>query len=220
LKRAADNSGYQADSRQAFDIQSALPFSCTALVELVQLQSISEATGFEEPISLESLEMIEAELLNQGLLPDLGSEAHFLSKQASLEASYWLWRTRRHGVRDSEILFQVDLRAYLLRLVVEYTESFAFKTRRSSPAIRQFTPWTVDESDSMEALEKLRYLNAFASILMSRHKPRAENRYQRGLDLLLELLAKSAKPSGVKKLCLPLSRRDFLSFLDAERVKK
>ncbi|MCB0360224.1 MAG: hypothetical protein KDD44_11330 [Bdellovibrionales bacterium] len=168
-----------------------------------------EETVLPYPVDLNSLEMLEAELINQGYT-ELGRLPHSLcshseaehgafwtrvdgcqtmAQRASLDATVLRWRARRRGYRAHELSFLVDVPRFAVTWAAELLESATDAAHDGETVLMLRSPeaYTVHCSDAVEQEAKLHYLNGLAAFLLgraeSRHTP-----YARGLKALLRVL--------------------------------
>ena len=175
-------------------------------------------------MSLASLEMLEAELTNQLLLPVLGENVPSLSQAAAFESNLLQWRARRMGVDGSRLEFQIQLAEYigylgseLIQLLREMKLSPAHLLRGTLTTKRISWRAIFPSEEIVRAM--LSYLDRFARYLFSERNA-LENRYQRGLNLVLKVVAETRSEgpraaSGSQKIqiALPVIMRDYLARL-------
>jgi len=217
----------------------ALPFSalevCEGFASLTELNAALHARtknnirvdGLSEPLEIEDLEMLEAELENQGILPVLPSSCCSLSQLAYHEGNTWRWLARRTGYEGLEFKIYISVPEYIisrLHEVAPHIEKFG-SASNDNPLLferRTIRHKTIGPQESL--LAELSYLDRFALYLMGGFEA-TSNRYQQGLNVVLKVLAARARRvaettitaeqhrSEPIALCLPLSRPEFFRLL-------
>jgi hypothetical protein len=181
------------------------------------------------PMEIEQLEMLEAELRNQGILPGETEGSGTLSQHALHTASILRWRARRAGIRGNGLHFSVDLPQYLLTRAAELDEQLR---RQNDSTERQDLGLFVHRSGSWakahpalpHLFAELDYLERFAAYLLGAFDE-SRNTYQQGLNLILRVLArkrsmnmtqterklrqKNTRSNPAEKITLPI---DMLTF--------
>lgn len=125
------------------------------------------------PLTLNQLEMLEAELINQGLLPV--SEER-IAEAALRQIALFRWKARRFGANQAVIDYRIDLPRFILALATELAES---------NGEGQYSLTQLGRSLNREA--RLNYLEDMAAFLLEQDQP-TQNSYQRGLRLILRIL--------------------------------
>ncbi|HQH26197.1 MAG TPA: hypothetical protein PLP17_02285 [Oligoflexia bacterium] len=199
-----------------------LPAALSALRRLAERSMCAAAAG-ERLLSIEQLEMLEAELQNQRLLGRLPAFAKSVHQHALQQASIWRWKARRLGVRENDLRFQVNLHQYLICYAEELL--YGFETRRSG--LRADGPPSATDAEregtqelTPATLAVLQYLNRFAAYLDGQYES-GRNRYERGLNVVLRVLntpaaveqARDAETNGKKTITLPLTFKAFARLL-------
>ena len=167
-----------------------------------------------QPISLEGLEMLEAELLNQQILIQRDASFQTLSQQLNHEVSVWSWRAVRLGMHSKEMFFEVNLPNYILSKAAELLSV----SKRSSESLLAARELQTPGSNSSLVLFRLQYLELFAAYLIGKYE-KASSRYQRGLNLVLKTLCHRTavlREQEAKNLCrvqLPTTLRSFMAHL-------
>ncbi len=171
---------------------------------------------FTAPLTAEQLEMLEAELIHQGVLPNLTDRSIRLGHTLSHEINLLRWYARRSGLAGSEISFVVDLPRYILSRASVLAEFRECGERESN--------WRLNSSLSEH--DEFAYLERFAAFLLA-DRDGGKNRYQKGLNLILRVLARSERSLNAKRstpeethsLVLPMQRRELLKILRERRSK-
>ena len=185
----------------------------SALEKLAQM--LEARPGETTLLELEQLEMLEAELRNQGILPSPDAPAIGLSQHALHSASILRWRARRAGVAGDTLNFRIDVPRYVLSRAKEIGEELASAGRDNIGSgtellLRRSASWGKGLESPSRLLGELEYLEAFSAYLLG-HFDATTNRYQRGLNVVLRILA--GKSKGVEpeaKIVLPMEVKDFL----------
>jgi hypothetical protein len=174
-----------------------------------------------QSLNLDQLEMLEAELINQGILLNLRSAGYTLAQQVAHEASVWRWRALRFGIEGSALSFQVILPHYLTQRAEELARALCVGVAQpeDSPGNLRLPGTVVPTADScIPSATELQYLDRFAAYLNGEFES-ASNRYQRGLNVVLRAISTPARqepqsattPAAVVLiLALPLTMKDFV----------
>ena len=185
---------------------------------------------FSAPMALDQLEMLEAELRNQGILSG-AQDVTTLLQSALHTASILRWRARRAGISGDSVQFSVRVPQYVLTRAEEIETELRDLTDTSSGgrellAMRSAT-WGKGIDSRSRLLNDLLYLEQFAAYLIGRFETH-ESRYHRGLNLLLKIVSSrsespenAAQPGeqteklleGKKGIALPIGHREFLDEL-------
>ncbi len=175
------------------------------------------------PLEFSQVEMLEAELKNQGILPRHGTEKYSLTQIGSQQSSVWRWRAERFGGKGKSLSFTMNLPEFVIHRaeqLVQSSEAQEASTQSSNSA--SVYGGKIDCKTSVK--EELNYLERFAAYLCGAYD-HAENRYQRGLNLVLQVLSCSAIRSAEKQrsegqldCCLPLQKKEFLSKLKSAKL--
>jgi hypothetical protein len=166
-------------------------------------------------ISIEQLEMLEAELRNQGITSDNG--AVYLAQIASLDRNMLRWRARRSSIVCPELLFSLDIMAYLMRTACELIASLD-GTEPDDQTRSRFL-WHALISTREQALTQIDYLEQLA-FFFDGDESRTSNRFQQGLTLLLRILIKPERreaPENAVQVTLPTTSRELLNLLRGYR---
>ncbi len=160
----------------------------------------------------DQLEMLEAELNNQGLLSRSIRTNYSLSQHIQYEANVWKWRAERVGFEGSKLHFCVDLPKYLISRAEELVASAEQKSGSADTALRA-SAWQ-KRFESQDALSsELRYLESFAAFLNGAHD-NPENAYQRGLNLVLRVICSSKSVvDETLEISLPIHKSAFFAQL-------
>lgn len=160
----------------------------------------------------DQLEMLEAELNNQGLLSRSIRTNYSLSQHIQYEANVWKWRAERVGFEGSRLHFCVDLPTYIISRAEELLSSAEQKSDAGESSLRA-SAWQ-KRFESQDALSsELRYLESFAAFLNGAHD-NPQNGYQRGLNLVLRVICSSRSSVDEKfEISLPINKSAFFSQL-------
>ncbi len=155
------------------------------------------------PLSIEELEMLEAELINQGIL---NTEVNALSKRVRREISLLLWSGKRHNVSHSDINFKIDLRSFIKFEVLKLSTASDLGS-------------TVSYTLKQKLKNELAYLDQFAAYLNGAfEEPRSG--YERGLNLVLKAIMKTNQRDETRlSFTLPISKNDFIRILELRHRK-
>lgn len=186
----------------------------------------------QNPISVSQLEMLEAELQNQGILPARKDRTKLLSQFANYEIDLWRWRARRVGSQSIDLQFAIDTPRYVvhcaLNLLKRYEQTIDQAGGENSIAdaasgvmaaasglIEINNSWIIHISSDTNLPANLLYLERIATYVLGGYG-RALNRFQRGLNVVLRALG-SPKTAGdslhTVRLVMPFSRPDFFRTL-------
>lgn len=163
----------------------------------------------QTPVSMSQLEMLEAELNNQGLLSKSRGFSAFLHQRALHETGIWRWRAKRFNLPLDLDSFAIDLPRYIAERAAAITAET--DDRRDGGGKTGF----LGSPGAAALIAELRYLDSFAAYVYGAFdKPK--NRYQRGLNLVLRVLSSRHEQSERQEkrlLILPLTRRTFFNCL-------
>lgn len=159
------------------------------------------------PIRLIDFEMLEAELLNQGILPKVSET---LSQILIREVSHLKWTTRHFFKTDNQLELYIDVPLYLLKKADQNLET------------------SLAENISIDFLstQDLSYLEQFAAYLLGEYEE-TNNSYEKGLNLILKTIrsGNSANESinkdsnGLTKVILPVSQKSLIKTLIRDNQK-
>ncbi len=178
----------------------------------------------QEPLALEQLEMLEAELRNQAILPSLPENTPSLAQAAAVEINLYRWRARRTGVACNKLNFIVDVPRYVASLAVDLTsllhpERFSITSEEENSRTSQRTTWRTVFTTEDKIRASLEYLELFAAYFKG-HFDNPSNGYQRGLNLVLKVLATKQTTESISSVvqenisvCLPIRQTDFHSLI-------
>lgn len=174
-------------------------------------------------LSVETLEIFEAELRNQGLLPEPDEYNGTLAQQLHNEINLWQWRARRAGVDARTLAFKIQLADYVLEKAKELL-IFAYSVTQEPSASSLERPgnfWCMNYNGRNEIHAKLTYLEHFAAYLNGVHE-QSENRYRQALNLLLKSLstrATAAENPEATKITLPIDPQKFSAVIYTQSEK-
>lgn len=170
----------------------------------------------KEPLAIENLDLLEAELNNQGIVP---VPAVTLTQQATRDASYLRWKLRCRGVQQ-EFRFLVDIARYLNSWAEKIKIQLASFSESSLLSGLEFAD-SAELGDQQSALAQLYYLDSLAAYVIGRFSGQKHS-LNHGLNLLLRHLAhkdlastKGTKPPSLASqlsfptAVLPLDRKHF-----------
>ncbi len=181
-----------------------------------------------KPLELNTVEMLEAELTNQGILPVIVDSSSTLAQHIAHEVNIWRWRGRRVGTGGAKLHFNVTLAPYLIakgHQLARYLELDSPIGNDSPSLISQpSNAWRINLGNKSQVTEKLEYLDSFAAYLLGNFNE-ARDKYQRGLNIVLKSLLgheqqEARLPSKEKlTLTLPLTSNNFFDKLKTLREK-
>lgn len=150
------------------------------------IESGKRLSKLTEPVELVKFEMLEAELLNQRILPKTNET---LSQKIRHEVNLLSWHAKRLGVDTNLIKFLIDVP----KLIIELSNSDTTK----------------NNSASME------YLELFADFILGKFDS-ASNTYEEGLNVVLKAILKSKDDNLLDhKVCiLPTTKAEFFKLLN------
>lgn len=211
--------------------------STSGLPKLAQLVRIlnqdparrRQAERLTSDLSLEGLEMLEAELRNQGILP---KHIPGVTQRALREASVLRWKARRGGVDEARLTFFVNISRYLTTLGTHLTERDPVTSSEDANLFYLGADsWYSKRLPEHERSAQLAYLEAFASYLIGTFD-QTSNRYERGMNLVLKVLNLRATPRreaadgandeahAAIPVTLPIETDEFLRLLRPHRAER
>jgi len=156
------------------------------------------------PLSVEELEMLEAELKNQGIINSrVDTYSDTLSQFARHRIGMLVWLARRTEISNEQIDFKIDLLEFIKSLIREkYQECVSLNLSKYS-------------------YDEIQYLEQFASYLNGEYSEPI-NKYEQGLNLVLRAITvtKSKYSENSLKCTLPISKVDFLKLLKGNIEKE
>ncbi|MCC6221752.1 MAG: hypothetical protein IT291_10985 [Deltaproteobacteria bacterium] len=183
------------------------------------IQETAEYSFCKTPIDIESLSILEAELVNQEIALCRGPAGTVcsLAQRATLDKNSLCWHARRVLLALPEMAFFVDVPRYVLAWADEIENIYSGEHNFS------FSPQKIDDPSAtasviasrQEARDKLDYLNTFADYCLGKYSRRrsAPPYLEPGLNFILKLLATSRKfeqNSSLNYICLPISKKEFI----------
>lgn len=164
------------------------------------------------PLSVEELEMLEAELKNQGIIkstvntPNIVSNntvSDTLSKIARHQIGMLVWLARRTEVSNEQIDFKIDLREFIKSLIREKFQE------GTTPNLSKYSN------------DEIQYLEQFASYLNGEYAEPI-NKYEQGLNLVLKAITitKNKHSESSLKCTLPVSKVEFVKLLKGNLQKE
>ena len=193
------------------------------LQDLLRAVETETATKADTPMVVATVEMLEAELTNQGILPGLAIGCMSISQNLAHEMNIWRWKARRIGTAHISLIFEVALPHYILERAEKIALFVAELERQPDTDSRLYFVQsrhtsTVAFNTEEEALSELSYLDAFAAYLTGAFDE-SENSFQRGLNLILKTLTSRSSESDVTmsadnesievRVTLPVSNQHF-----------
>lgn len=171
----------------------------------------------------EQLEMLEAELRNQGILPKPEGEAQLISFRVMREIASLKWRARSIGLDKVNLHFAIDLPRYVNARAIQLHQTTSVKSTSDSIRIDPLIDGSSLSSYSNES--EMLFLERFAMFLTGEFE-RSANRYQRGLNVILRVLTRSNKERSTSRfragnrgsktsILLPISKREFTKQISA-----
>jgi len=176
------------------------------------------------PLEFSQVEMLEAELKNQGILPNGSGRGYSLTQIGSQESSLWCWRAERYGGKGKTLAFTMLLPEFVVSRAAELIVSAdSGESSRQSPSASMHRK-KIESPTSMR--EELNFLERFAAYLCGAYD-HAENRYQRGLNLVLQVLScsmlrqsQAEESLDTLHFCLPITKAEFLTTLKSAKLEK
>ncbi len=177
------------------------------LSKFLEIENLETNTilKLSSPISIDQLEMLEAELHNQGIL---SKTIETISQRVRHDAGLLGWHARRFGISPNQIEFLVDVPKYIIKKAQELEEETKSSTQNSTLFPRE-----------------LSYLDQFSSFILGKFD-NTENKYEDALNVVLNVLIKSAERSKhlseaverdinekIHIMVLPKNRAQFLKEL-------
>lgn len=168
-------------------------------------------------LNLEQLEMFEAELRNQGIVPGDSPSSFSIAQHAVHYAAILRWRAARIGITPPKIDFRVDLPRYILARAEEISSSLAPDSSDEDLLLRRTDSWGRERETRGQLLQQAEYLGHLAGFLIGQND-HASNRYERGLSVVLRAVSSSADsaPEQVRdglEVSLPMTVASFLQLL-------
>lgn len=184
--------------------------------ELSQLRDALEGAHLNKPIGIEQFEMLEAELQNQGILSRIDPDIPCLASLANQEATFWRWRAQRYCASRVNVSFEVDVPRYIVQRSLEVLaalDEFGLSEEGST--------WKFSFRSKKSLLQELRYLESFASYINGAYD-RSTNRYQRGCNLILQVLAHAPQWRGQSTVVvtLPVTKDEFINSIKPYKFGK
>lgn len=205
-----------------------LPTAAGAQLERLRhvLSERGELGSASTPLTLEQLEMLEAELKNQGILPTIDGS---LFQHALHTSSILRWRGRRAGVVCDGFDFRIDVPRYVVARAEQIEQQLTtFRSAETGAKgellLHRSSSWGKGLDSPSRLLSELTSLDAFAGYLLGKFEQHT-NRYQRGLNLLLKILTtgeakKDVEASKGPQIVLPVEPREFLERLKPLRLQE
>jgi hypothetical protein len=159
-------------------------------------------TKNRDPLTLDELEMLEAELQNQNIIPTLDDSHITLSQSAAATINLMRWKAQRYGINPANFNFRINLQEFIISAA-----QLTLNNQKLSPTL---------PTDS----EFIDYLECFAEYLIAEHHTSASfpnmTSFQKGMHLVIKILNRSNIPStlqSTREIVLPISRNRFLEEL-------
>jgi hypothetical protein len=150
-------------------------------------------------LHVEELEMLEAELINQGILiPNVDT----LSKRARHEISLLLWYGKKVNISSELFDFRISINNFIKHEIEKNCLPDFESTNSSMMQMRQ------------KSRNELDYLEQFAGYLNGEFE-NPKSRYEKGLNVVLKAITKTSAPIPSDKIqcTLPLTRQEFISLV-------
>lgn len=170
------------------------------------------AENLAQGLPLEDLEMLEAELVNQGILNVSPQCAFSLVRQGMHEINLWRWRAKRIGFDPNRLEFEMSVPHYIIYHSEQLLADLQLAENGASRIGGQ--SWRYRGSRKTMLMEELRYLDRYAAYLCGEFES-TQDRYQQGLNLVLKAICLGARqrresPAGdALMICLPIGKTDF-----------
>lgn len=184
--------------------------------------------GLRQILSIEQVEMLEAELKNQGLIPDTQNS---LAQSAYQLVGLLRWRANRAGFFLKEIELVIDLPAFIINRAQTLAADLEVLAEEQNLLAARGYGWGQNFTTS-SLLREISYLEGLAKYLLQRDGKKEKTPYEKAQDILLSLLAKSyfqrSEQPAVSwerhdklRLCLPISIQEFIAELsEAKPARK
>lgn len=169
-------------------------------------------------ITPSSLEMLEAELQNQSILPKSSERILHVAYRACHEINYLRWRARGSGLNATGIRFVIDLARYIIHCSMTHCSISDFSnntidTINHEPSI----PLRLSKYDTRYDIQTMEYFESFAGYLTGKYT-RDTNKYNKGLNTLLTMMTHRQKDTDFNKqadtathtITLPISKADYM----------
>lgn len=156
-----------------------------------------------EPIKIIDFEMLEAELINQGILPHIGSK---LSQSISREVNNLTWTTKSMQRDERSLSLFIDIPNYLIKRAAQNLE------------LIEINGYNVDYLSKQE----LSYLEHFARYLNGAYET-VNNSYEKGLNLILHTIKsngcrkKSEDNSETIVITLPVDKKNLAKLFSLKK---
>lgn len=182
--------------------------------ELARL-AVSQTVPATTPrLSIEELEMWEAELLNQGFISPVADIrlSHLVFRQANLLR----WRAARSGVEGGRLRFTVHVPVLLIARAAQIVAAVAVLPEH--PDTRRAEEARSSAETVRRDMAELRYLEAIAARLTTAETAAPKSAYHRGLDLVLRVIGAGTRrsthgPAEALMVELPVAMPQFVSSL-------
>ena len=170
-------------------------FKLLALYE--NLLTNSDIEILPHPIKLLDFEMLEAELVNQGILPKTNET---LSQSIAREVSHLKWTASNYRKENTEFTLLVDVPTYVIKKAIQNLE------------LIDNNGFSLDFLSNKE----ITYLEQFAAYLNGEYES-ASNTYEKGLNLILRTIKSSGlivdhneDNSKSINIILPIDKKNFM----------
>jgi len=186
-----------------------------ALQALISNLSSKLSATRTELIDHQSCEMVDAELVNQGLV--LEAPPAWLSQLFAQEIALLRWRARRMNAEPAALNFGVDIRQYVAVSALEVASLQQERRGLSSDPTearrldRRVLSWSTILDDERDAERQLRYFEALASLFepMLTTDP---DPVRRGMRLVIRMIVQSGEILNRENVViLPTSHSQFLA---------
>ena len=183
-------------------IAAPLPPGLAVIAARAASGRVSAGWRVRRPLTLDDLEMLEAELVNQGvMIPVANSDGvgvFSVSQRAAFEIASLRWRARRVSP-NKQSRFVVDVPRYLLNWATELLQTKTYKQvssqsrmRGASAEIKPLLPGfneiiSIDDERTTQA--QLRYLELFAQYIIGIEENTPSASRDRGLEVVLKTLS-------------------------------
>jgi len=169
-------------------------YSFNNLSDLFSNIENKDKSPIKQPLSIEELEMLEAELLNQGII---SAKSDALSKRVRREIALLIWNGKRNSSNFSSPNFRIELKSFIKFETIKLT------TLNDNLKDQQIAP-------KIKLKQDLKYLDEFAAYLNGAFE-NTKSSYEKGLNLVLRAIMKTTEEIDENlSFILPISKAEFI----------
>ena len=195
-----------------------LPFEATGL-SLIELPKLEQKLKsglmpeiLEAPISANQFQMLEAELVNQGLLRISSDLSTLISQQAAKDTSLWRWRILRINPKIENTQILIDVPRFILDKAKQILE--IEKRKREGHFLKHISTKEDFQSApifSRTQLSNIYYLESFAAFINGAFEE-VQSKYEKGLNVVLKALCKDTQVTGSCSIVLPTTLKEVTNY--------